>query len=285
MQQDDLRGTELGGRYALVEPQRSGKYGDIWTATTTDSELVSVKLLKPELFLDEQATLRFERETKLLRKFTHPNLLRVIDSGRTDQGLPYLVLEHKEGRLLSTDIGELALSVDKVCHVAMQIAAVLAAAHSRGIVHRGLNPDAILLCHHNGDDDHVKVLDFGMAHLTPETGEAQVTRVGQRLGQPEYMAPEYISSFTLDARTDVYVLGTITFEMLTGQPPFVGRAQSVLLQHMEKAPWRPSEMSEQDVPDWLDELVVAMLAKDPNQRPQRGLAVARAFMYRRYPVT
>lgn len=281
----DLLGQVLGGRYQLIEHTRPGRYGDFWKARRTrDDATVLIKTLRPDLYQDGQASTRFQREARILTGFHHPNLLLVLDQGRTDAGAPFMVLEYKEGRLLSELIGELALSVDRVCHIAMQIAAALAAAHTRGIVHRGLDPDAILLCKQHGDPDHVKLLDFGAAHLTAESGEAQLTRVGQRLGRPEYMAPEYIEAFQLDARSDVYVLGVITFEMLTGQPPFVGPTRSVMMKHVEAEPWPPSELSEQAVPGWLDALVLAMLAKEPDDRPQSGLQVARAFTYGKFPL-
>lgn len=280
----DLVGQVLANKYQIIEPVREGRYGSLWKARRVkDDSTVAVKTLRPEMFLDGQAIIRFEREARVLTSFHHPNLLRVLDHGRTPLGSPFVVMEYKEGRLLSQDVGQLALPVETVCHIAMQIAAVLAAAHSHGIVHRGLHPDAILLCDHAGDPDHVKLLDFGEVHLTKDSGEVAVTRAGQRLGKPEYMAPEYIEEYVLDARSDVYVLGVLTFEMLTGQPPFVGPARSVLTKHMEAEPWPPSELSEHPVPPWLDALVLAMLAKNPDDRPQSGLVVARAFTYRRFP--
>lgn len=273
----------LGDKYQVLEKERSSKYGQFWRAKRTkDGTVVSVRMLKPTLFLDPNATVRFERETRVLRKFKHPNLLQVIGHGRTQKGLPYLITEHRDGRSLGDEIGE--LSVERVCHIAMQIAAVLAAAHSEGIVHRGLEPDAILLCENGADPDHVKVLDFGLAHMTSDSGEAQLTQVGQRLGKAEYLAPEYIADLHLDARSDVYVMGVITFEMLAGQPPFVGPSSKVLQKHLNDEPWAPSELCEGVVPKWLDDLVLACLAKSPDDRPQTGLQVARAFAYRQYPV-
>jgi serine/threonine protein kinase len=195
-----------------------------------------------------------------------------------------VVTEYRTGRLLSDDIGDLALPVDQVCHIGAQIARVLASAHRRGIVHRGLNPDAIMLCTEDGDPNRVKVLDFGLAHLTPGSGEPELTQVGQRLGNPEYMAPEYIEEYHLDARTDLYILGVMVFEMLCGQPPFVGRAMHVLAAQIEKEPWAPSDLAEQEVPQFLDDLVAALLAKSPDDRPQDARQVARAFSTRTWPV-
>jgi serine/threonine-protein kinase len=280
----DLAGSILGEKFQMLEQEdRSSKYGQFWRAKKiADDSLVSVRLLKPELFRDPHATVRFERETRVLRKFRHPNLLQVVSHGRTDEGLAYLVTEYREGRSLGDEIGE--LPVETVCHIAMQIAAVLAAAHSQGIVHRGLEPDAILLCENGADPNHVKVLDFGLAHMTTDSGEAQVTLAGQRIGKAEYLAPEYIRDQQLDARSDVYVLGILTFEMLIGQPPFVGPMAKVLRKHLDDTPWTPSELCEEEVPEWLDTLVLACLAKSPADRPQTGLQVARAFAYRQFPM-
>ena len=281
----DQTGRVIDDRFKIDEKMREGRFGEFWKAHHIQSgQTVAIKLLKPELFMDGEAIRRFQRETKLLTSFTHPNLLRVLEVGRTDMGDPFVVTEYKGGRLLSDDISDLALPVDEVCHIGAQIARVLASAHMRGIVHRGLNPDVILLTSEDADNYRVKVLDFGLAHLTEGSGEPELTQIGQRLGQPEYMAPEYVEEFTLDARTDLYVLGVMVFEMLCGQPPFVGRPMNVLTAHIEKEPWAPSDLAEQDVPQWLDDLVLALLAKNPDDRPQDARQVARAFATRTWPV-
>lgn len=283
---NDQQGRVINDRFRIEQHMRSGRFGDFWQATHIQSgQTVAIKLLKPELFMDGEAIRRFHREAKLLTSFTHPNLLRVLEVGRTEMGDPFVVTEYKDGRPLSDDISDLALPVDQVCHIGAQIARVLASAHMRGIVHRGLNPEVILLTTEDNDRYRVKVLDFGLAHLTPGSGEPELTQVGQRLGKPEYMAPEYIEEYALDARTDLYVLGVMVFEMLCGQPPFVGRPINVLTAHIEKEPWAPSDLAEQEIPDWLDQLVLALLAKKPEDRPQDARLVARAFAMRTWPVS
>jgi serine/threonine protein kinase len=283
--EEEMVGGVLEGRYQLTAHLEKGAFADFWEARRLDDgRSVMVKILKPELFGAPEAMARFERETRLLDSFKHPNLLEVVEMGRTPTGVPYLITELRRGRLLSDDVSNLALGVAKVCHVSSQVASVLSAAHGRGIVHRGLNPDAIMLCQEGDDADHVKVLDFGLAHLDETTGEEGITQVGQRLGAYEYMAPEYIEDFDLDARTDLYVLGVMMFEMLTGQPPFVGRPITVLDKHVNEDPWAPSEMSEHPVPEWLDRLVLALLAKEPEDRPQDGAVVVRAIAEQRYPL-
>ncbi len=282
----DLAGTVLVDKYTLIEKSRQGRFGDFWKATRIeDGAVVLVKLLRPELFMDGEAIRRFQRETRVMAKFDHPNVLRVLDHGRNDMGDPYVVTEYVEGRVLADHISDLEIDLDGVCHIASQIAMVLGSAHQRGIIHRGLTPDEILLCQVGSDRERVKVLDFGLAHHTSTSGEIGLTQVGQRLGKCEYMAPEYIEEFELTALSDVYVLGIITFEMLAGQPPFVGRAMSVMSKHVEEEPWPPSEIAaEVEVPKWLDDLILAMLAKDPAERPQDALAVARAFTIQAWPI-
>ena len=282
----DLAGTVLVDKYKLIEKARAGRFGDFWKATRLADGLdVFVKLLKPELFMDGEAIRRFQRETRVMAKFDHPNVLRVLDHGRNDMGDPYVVTEYVEGRVLADHISDLDIDLDGVCHIASQIAMVLGSAHTQGIIHRGLTPDEILLCQVGADHERIKVLDFGLAHHTSSSGEVGLTQVGQRLGKCEYMAPEYIEEFELTALSDIYVLGIITFEMLAGQPPFVGRPLSVMTKHVEEAPWPPSEIAaEVEVPGWLDDLVLAMLAKDPAERPQDALAVARAFAVQAWPI-
>lgn len=282
----EMIGGVLAGRYQLIDHIEEGRFGDFWKAKTlADGAIVAVKLLKPEMFSDPEAFKRFEREAQLLSEFRHPNLLRVLDHGRTPTDVPYVVTEYIKGRLLSEDISRLALKVNEVTYVSAQIAAVLYAAHREGIVHRGINPDAIFLCEAYGDKHHVKVLDFGLAHLDEIYGGEQLTQVGQRLGQVEYMAPEYIEHFVLNAKTDLYALGILIFEMLVGQPPFVGRQRDVMMKQINEAPFRPSELCEQKVPEWLDELVLALLAKNPDDRPLNALLVGKALIARRYPLT
>lgn len=281
-------GGILVDRYELTAHLRPGRFGDFWRGKRlADGAPVAIKLLKPELFSDENAVRRFDREARVLASFEHPNLLRVIEHGRTPTGVAFVVTEPHDGRILSDAVAELSLTIDAVRHIGAQVALVLATAHERGVVHRGLDPEAILLVREGADPDRVKVQDFGLAHLAMSAdlaGEGeQLTQVGERLGRVEYMAPEYIEEQVLDARTDLYVLGVMLFEMVTGQPPFVGRSIQVMNKHVEEEPYAPSELSEHDVPPWLDGLVLALLAKDPDARPQSATMVARALVEGRWP--
>jgi eukaryotic-like serine/threonine-protein kinase len=278
--------SPIGGRYEVDTFLRPGRFGDLWSARRTDDDLpVELKLLKPELFKDGEAIRRFQREVRLLLQFEHPYLLRVLDHGTTAKGDPYLVLEHKEGALLSDVVAKGALPFDRVRNIGAQVARVLAAAAAKGIVHRGLCPEAILVL---AGGDEVKVLDFGLAlpegdEVSDPGGEPRLTEIGQRVGDPAYMAPEYIDSFTNDAHTDAYALGVLLYELLTGDPPFTGRAMDVLEAHCDTIPQAPSEREPQGgIPAWMDTLVLGLLAKKPADRPD-CTAVARGLVAGQWP--
>jgi serine/threonine protein kinase len=165
-----------------------------------------------------------------------------------------------EGRVLSDLVADLEMSVPTACDIAAQLADVLDATHAQGNLHRGLHPDAIVL--HPRDDGGWTV------RVEPADGRAPRT---------ESMAPESIADGRFDARSDLYALGNLLFEMLTGQPPFVGRSVQVLRKHVEEVPAKVSELSTEDVPQWLDEIVASLLAKDPAARPATAAEVAEAL--------
>lgn len=278
--QQPVRVDPVGGRYEIEAFVRSGRWGDLWEARRKgDGAKVLLKLLKPELFKDGEAIRRFQREVRLQLSFEHPYLLPVLDHGLTPAGDPYLVLEHREGKLLSEVVARTALPVERVRVIGAQVARVLAAGAARGIVHRGLAPDAIQL----GPNDEVRVLDFGLAFaLRPDDeDEPKLTACGQRLGDPVYMAPEYVEAFQCDARTDLYALGVLLYELVTGDPPFVGPAMEVLDAQVFQSPDPPSARIP-GVPSWLDALILALLAKDPQVRPD-ATAVARTLVVGTWP--
>lgn len=273
----NLVGLQVAGAYALREFLRPGRFGDFWVgAHEVDGTRVAVKLLRPSLFKDGEAIRRFQREARVLSDFRHPHVVQVIGHGQTSNGDPYLVTELLEGVLLSDEIAKGPMPVERVQRIGAQLARVLASAHTHGIVHRGLSPGVILLVP-DKDGDWVKLQDFGLVHVDPSVGEPMLTEVGQRLGDPQYMAPEYVEHQIVDARTDLYLLGVLLFEMLTGHPPFDGRPMHVLTAQVETPPPAPSEHTDTDVPAWLDELVLKLLAKDPAARPEDAREAARAL--------
>jgi len=280
--EDGIIGGVLVGRYEVTGQLQPGKFGDFWRGRRlSDGEEVAIKLLKPHLFQDQRALARFERETSLLVSFRHDNLLAVLDHGKTDTGVPWIVTELREGSTLAEVIADLALTIDRVRRIGAQVASVLAAAHERGIVHRGIDPDVIVIV---DDDrpDHVVMQDFGVAHLKSPANA--ITVAGERLGRYEYMAPEYITEEVLNERTDLYSLGILLYEMLAFQPPFVGRMGDVLRRQVQETPQPPSTLANETVPGWLDRLILDLLAKAPHDRPASGQEVALALRTGQWPI-
>lgn len=273
---DTITGTTIADRYQITGYLRTGRMGDIYVARRLeDGHRVNVKLLDPALFYNEEAVKRFARETLVTRTIDHPASMRVLDFGRGRSG-PYLVLEYVEGEFLSDVIAEQgALDPLRAARIAARIATALEAAHAVGVVHRDLAPANVLLARQGDERDIVKVTDFGLAMLTqqdPDDGNEELTAVGVRIGTPDYMAPEYIIEYELDTRADIYGLGVMLFEMITGELPFVGRPYKVMDQHVN-APIPHPAQRRPGVPDWLDALVVQMMSKLPEERVQSAAEV------------
>ncbi len=268
----------VGDRYEIVSFRGSGRFGQLWQGRRReDGGLVLLKVLSHDRFPTEEMVKRFGREVELLRRFAHPYLPRVIAEGTTDEGDPFLVLVHEEGELLSDVLAAGPLPIERIRRIGAQLARVVSAAGVKGIVHRGITPSAILL----SPDDSLKVLDFGLARMLAGAGSEPVTEIGVRVGDPAYMAPETIEDFRTDAATDLYGLGVLLYEIVTGRPPFVGPALQVLDAHTNEQP-APMSSLRSDVPPWLDALVQALLSKQPHDRPE-PTAVARALVAGLWP--
>jgi eukaryotic-like serine/threonine-protein kinase len=216
---------------------------------------------------------RFAREIQLLAELSHPGIVRYIAHGTTPSGAPYLAMEWLDGEDLLHRLEREPLTMGEAVALMTRVAEALGAAHARGIVHRDLKPSNLFL--RDGRIDQVKILDFGIAQ---QTGRTQLTKTGATIGTPGYMAPEQASSHgTVDARADVFALGCVLFQCLTGALPFEGDSAIAVLGKIlfDEAPrvsalWR-------EVPEDLDALVAQMLAKDPAQRPRDGTRLAAAL--------
>lgn len=258
---------------------RHGRFGDLYTAVReADGAVVELKALRRDRFKDGEAIRRFQREVRLLLGFEHPYLLRVLDHGASPSGDPWLVLEHREGRLLSELLQAGPLDVERVRKIGAQVARVVAAGAAKGIVHRGLVPEAILVC---AETDDVKVLDYGLATAQIADADDSLTGVGERVGDPAYHAPEYIEHFVNDEKSDRYALGVLLYAAVTGRPVFDGTVMQILDAHVGQAPPPPSSRRP-NVPGWLDALILALLAKDPAARPELT-AVARGLVTGAWP--
>jgi len=274
MSTDNVTGMVIDEKYRITGLLRQGRMGDVYVARRTDNnDRVQVKLLDPSLFDEPEAKKRFERETRVTSTLNHPCTLVVLDYGATADDQPFLVLEYVEGELLSDLIEERGqMEPTRCAYIAAQIAMALIGAHAAGVIHRDLAPQNVLIAEVAGQQDAVKVLEFGLSRISSSGGDESLTAVGVRIGTPQYMAPEYIEDYALDHRADLYSLGIVLFEMLTGKPPFEGRPYKVMDQHLNASVPRASSVNPA-VPEWLDALITDLLEKDPNKRIQTAQQV------------
>lgn len=249
------------GPYEIVAPIGAGGMGEVYRARDTRLDrTVAIKILPAEFAQDERLRIRFEREAKTISALNHPNICALYDVGPD-----YLVMEHCEGKTLARRIAEGALPVDQVLQYGIQIADALDKAHRQGIIHRDLKPSNVMVT-----KSGVKLLDFGLAkqHAASSPEEStleQVTEEGKILGTIQYMAPELFHGREADARSDLFALGLVLYEMAAGKPAFTGESKASLiaaiLEH-EPEPLKPA------IPPSLDRLIRACLVKDPDERIQ-----------------
>ena len=261
----------VGDRFELGEPIGEGGTGTVYRAQDrATGGGVALKIVRA---VNDQADARFEREAAALADLSHPGIVRYVAHGLTATGERYLAMELLSGVTLAERLAGGALGVSEALAVGRGIAAALAAAHAKELVHRDVKPGNVFL--EGGSASRVKVLDFGLAR---GRGGPTVTRAGSLLGTPSYMAPEQVrGAREIDARADVFALGALLFECLTGEPPFAGADTEAVLGKvlLEQPP--PARELRPEVPAALEALIAAMLRKDPEGRPRDAAEVARAL--------
>ncbi|WP_155056093.1 serine/threonine-protein kinase [Streptomyces blattellae] len=253
----------MAGRYRLDESIGRGAMGEVWRAyDETLARPVAVKLLLPQ-DTDPTAASRFRLEARTAARIDHPNVVGVLDFGEYDHRL-FLVMELVEGASLARLLARSgALPADRVASVAGQAAAGLAAAHRQGIVHRDIKPANLLL----DADGTLKIGDFGIARFLDDPGAA-LTATGQIVGTSLYLAPERALGQPAGPASDVYALGCVLYQLLTGRPPFqADTAIAILHQHLDTAPVPPRELGIADLPPAFENYLLGLLAKDPEPRP------------------
>ena len=264
-------GSTLGGRYRLLELLGQGGMATIYRARDAQLERdVAVKLLRPEFGQDPDFLARFRDEARAAASLSHPNIVPVFDFGEDPSG-PYIVMELVEGQDLAAVLRENGfLAPRQAAHIAADVARALQVAHYRGIVHRDVKPSNILV----GRDGRVHVADFGIARAMTE---AQVTLPGTTMGSVHYFSPEQARGETATAASDIYSLGIVLFEMLTGQRPFSGDgAAAVAMARLTTTPPRPSALRP-SVPPELDQIVTRAMALEPSDRYASAAAMASAL--------
>ena len=272
---------ELLGNYRIVDKLGSGSMGVVFLAEHQRlARRVAIKLLSPELVRDQQVLQRFFNEARATSLIRHPGIVDVSDCDVDASGRAYMVMELLEGETLGERLERVGrLPWKEACLLVRQVAEALGAVHDKGIVHRDLKPENMFLVSdaRNPAAVTVKVLDFGVAKLLAHDGAPHLTMRGMIVGTPEYMSPEQCVGSELDHRADIYALGCILFEMLGGLPPFVADTVQELLSAHRFFPVPSLAASGVEVPVWLADLLVRMLAKEPGQRPSSMHEIAAAI--------
>src|SRR5438874_10151410 len=258
---DTLIDTLFDGRYRIVRKLGAGGMANVYLAE--DQELgrrVAIKILNERHAHDEQFVERFRREAKNAAGLSHPNVVSIYDRGEAE-GSYYIAMEYLDGRTLKELIVTRGPSpVGVAIDYTRQILAAIGFAHKKGIVHRDIKPHNVVV----GGDGRLKVTDFGIAR----SGSSQMTEAGSIVGTAQYLSPEQARGASVDARSDLYSLGILLYEMLTGKVPFTGEAPvEIAMKHLSAIPEPPSKLRP-EVPHDLDAVVMRAIAKDPDERYQ-----------------
>jgi serine/threonine protein kinase len=262
-------GTVVAGVYRVESVLGSGGMGAVYkVAHVHMRKAFALKVLHHDMSSMPEIVARFEREAVAAGSIQHPNVVAATDFGRLDDGSFYLVLEYVAGSSLRDRIAEGPMDPMRALRIARGITVAVGAAHAKGIVHRDLKPENVMLVDRDGNPDFVKVLDFGIAKLDqPAASGAQpLTRMGAVFGTPDYMAPEQAMGEAVDARADLYAVGVLLFEMLTGTRPFGGGTVTVMRKHVVgEVPELPPEIAAGSDPR-VAAIVQRLLQKDKNAR-------------------
>jgi serine/threonine protein kinase len=275
--EDPLIGTVLSERYRIVELVGTGAMGQVYRAEhILMRKRVALKVLRPELMPIQELNAQFEREARASAHIEHPHVAAATDFGKLEDGSFFLVLEFIEGKSLAEMIENGPMEAARVLTIAKQIVSALEFAHARGIVHRDLKPDNLLLLDSRLREgiDFVKIFDFGIAKMPIETTDDEtIRRAGLVYGTPEYMAPEQALGQAVDGRADLYAVGVIMYEMLTGRRPYLGPKVALLGKQLSTPLPKMSDVARCSVPRQVEVLVAELLSSDVNQRPLSATAL------------
>src|SRR5580658_9542009 len=269
---DPLIGRLINDRFKITALIARGGMGKVYRAEQAPlGRVCAVKVLNPNYTGEHDPDFhkRFFLEASLTSKLTHPNTVTIFDYGRTDDDIYYMAMEYLEGHTLHRAIREAgSFPEERAAHIARQICRALREAHSLGVIHRDLKPANIFLVEHGDETDFVKVLDFGLVKNVAETKGEELTKSGLFMGSPKYMAPEQIAGEKVDVRTDIYALGIIMYEMMTGKVPFDSTTSVNILMAQVKEdaiPLREMNASVRASPE-MEEIIARCMSKSPDDR-------------------
>jgi len=282
---DPLVGIVLAGRYVVKGRIGEGGMGLVYEGLHRDiDKRVAIKVLRDDLSRRPDVVARFRQEAKSASRIGHENIVDISDFGETTRGASYFIMEFLDGEDLANVLGrDVTVDADRACAIVLQCCRALSATHAKGIVHRDIKPENIFLTKRDGVDDFVKIVDFGIAKMSDiETEGApgrKLTKTGMIFGTPEYMSPEQAAGKELDHRVDVYALGIILYECLSGRVPFEGDTfMGVLTQHLfSELPAIDELNPNAKVSRELETVIRKALAKDPDDRYQDTEELAEAI--------
>ena len=277
--EDPLVGRVFIDRYHLTARIGEGGMCTVYRGThVLTRKLWAVKILHAELAAQRRAVKRFQKEAQAASRIDHANVIQVTDFGTSEEGYVYLVMEYLEGSTLKRAIQtDGPFTLERTVHIVRQIGDALDAAHAQNVIHRDLKPENIMLLPtEEAERERVKVLDFGIAKVQEDTTDsAPLTAQNMVMGTPQYMSPEQAKGLELDARSDIYSLGIITYEMLTGKTPFHGGPSKVILsKHANEIPPTPRRLRP-DLSAHVERVIMRALEKSPLRRQQSGSEFAR----------
>lgn len=267
------------GKYRLVDRLGQGGMAEVFSALQAGLErMVVVKVLHCHLAGDETFVERFQREARAIGSLQHPNIVRILDVD-AHEGMDFMVMDYVAGGTLSSYLKERTrLPVDEALRIGKQLADALAYAHRQGVIHRDIKPSNILFT--DATHRHAVLTDFGLARLCDETG-AKLTVTGAMVGTPTYMSPEAVRGEPCDGSSDIYSLGVVLYEMVTGRPPYVANTPYSMMMKQTTEPLPAPRALNPDLPAEVEDLLLTALAKEPAARFGDAADMARALSYTR----